>query len=35
MTYLWLIDPKSVDFRKANEDMKEHLQLSLENRTAT
>ncbi len=35
MTYLWLIDPKSVDFRKANEDMKEHLKLSLENRTAT
>ena len=35
MTYLWLIDPKSVDFRKANEDMKEHLKLSLKNRTAT
>ncbi len=35
MTYLWLIDPKSVEFRKANEDMKEHLKLSLKNRTAT
>lgn len=34
MTYLWLINPKSVDFQKANEDMKEHLRLSLKDRTA-
>jgi AcrR family transcriptional regulator len=32
MTYLWLINPKSIDFRKANEDMKVHLRLSLKNR---
>jgi AcrR family transcriptional regulator len=30
MTYLWLIDPTSVDFHKANEDMKKHLKLSLQ-----
>lgn len=35
MTYLWLINPESVDFRKANDDMKEHLRLSLQDRTAT
>lgn len=35
MTYLWLIDPKSIDFRKANEDMKEHIRLSLKNRNPT
>ena len=35
MTYLWLINPKSVDFGKANEDMKEHLRLSLIDRTKT
>ena len=35
MTYLWLIDPESVDFRKANEDMKKHLKLSLKDRTAS
>lgn len=35
MTYLWLIDPQSVDFRKANEDMKMHLKLSLAGRLAT
>ena len=29
MTYLWLIHPSSVDFHKANEDMKKHLELSL------
>jgi len=29
MTYLWLISPGSIDFHKANEDMKEHLQRSL------
>ena len=29
MTYLWLIHPTSVDFYKANEDMKKHLKLSL------
>ena len=33
MTYLWLINPKSVDFGKANENMKEHLRLSLQDRT--
>ncbi len=33
MTYLWLISPKSVDFKKANDDMKEHLRLSLIDRT--
>lgn len=30
MTYLWLINPASVDFRKANDDMKTHLRRSLE-----
>lgn len=30
MTYLWLINPKSVDFQKANDDMKTHLRRSLE-----
>ncbi len=34
MTYLWLINPKSIDFKKTNDDMKEHLRLSLKNRTA-
>ncbi len=34
MTYLWLINPKSIDFEKANEDMKEHLGLALKDRTA-
>lgn len=29
MTYLWLIDPQSIDFRKANNDMKAHLEISL------
>jgi len=29
MTYLWLINPKSIDFRKANDDMKVHLKISL------
>jgi AcrR family transcriptional regulator len=29
MTYLWLIDSESIDFRKANEDMKLHLRRSL------
>ena len=29
MTYLWVIDPESINFRKANGDMKTHLQLSL------
>ncbi len=29
MTYLWLINPKSIDFRKANDDMKIHLKISL------
>ena len=29
MTYLWLINPGSIDFRKANEDMKIHLRMSL------
>ncbi len=33
MTYLWLINPKSIDFAKANENMKEHLRLSLNDRT--
>ncbi len=30
MTYLWLISPDCVVFRKANEDMKLHLRLSLQ-----
>ena len=30
MTYLWLIAPESIDFRKANDDMKTHLRISLE-----
>lgn len=34
MTYLWLINPKSIDFRKANDDMKEQLKLSLKDRTS-
>lgn len=29
MTYLWLINPKSIDFRKANDDMKIQLKISL------
>ena len=29
MTYLWLINPTSIDFRKANEEMKHNLRLSL------
>lgn len=29
MTYLWVISPNSIDFRKANEDMKTHLKRSL------
>jgi len=29
MTYLWTINPDSVDFQKANEDMKRHLKISL------
>jgi len=29
MTYLWVINPGSIDFRKANEDMKTHLRISL------
>jgi AcrR family transcriptional regulator len=29
MTYLWVIDPESIDFRKANDDMKTHLRMSL------
>lgn len=29
MTYLWLINPQSIDFRKANDDMKVHLRISL------
>lgn len=29
MTYLWLINPDSIDFRKANEDMKVQLKISL------
>ena len=29
MTYLWLINPNSIDFRKANDDMKAHLKISL------
>lgn len=29
MTYLWMINPDSIDFRKANDDMKAHLKISL------
>ncbi len=29
MTYLWLINPQSIDFRKANDDMKAQLRISL------
>ena len=29
MTYLWVIDPGSINFRKANDDMKTRLQISL------
>jgi len=29
MTYLWVIDPESINFRKANDDMKTRLQISL------
>ena len=30
MTYLWLINPSSIDFSKANDDMKIHLRRSLQ-----
>ncbi len=30
MTYLWLISPTTIDFRKANDDMKTHLRMSLQ-----
>lgn len=30
MTYLWLINPESIDFRKANEYMKLHIRRSLQ-----
>lgn len=33
ITYLWLINPESIDFEKANEDMKAHLKLSLSERS--
>jgi hypothetical protein len=33
MTYLWLINPQSIDFRKANDDMKAHLKISLTPKT--
>jgi AcrR family transcriptional regulator len=29
MTYLWVIDPESINFRKANDDMKTQLRISL------
>lgn len=29
MTYLWLINPSAVEFRKANDDMKKHLRITL------
>jgi AcrR family transcriptional regulator len=29
VTYLWMINPDSIDFRKANDDMKAHLKISL------
>jgi AcrR family transcriptional regulator len=29
MTYLWVINPESIDFQKANDDMKMHLRMSL------
>lgn len=29
MTYLWLINPQSIDFGKANDEMKTHLKISL------
>ncbi|MGY8796185.1 MAG: TetR/AcrR family transcriptional regulator [Woeseiales bacterium] len=29
MTYLWVLNPESIDFRKANDDMMTHLKLSL------
>lgn len=31
MTYLWLISPSSIDFQKANNDMKSQLRMSLQN----
>ncbi len=34
MTYLWLINPNSIDFRKANDDMKVHLKISLSPKTS-
>lgn len=33
MTYLWLINPQSIDFRKANDEMKTHLKISLSSKT--
>lgn len=32
MTYLWLISPSSIDFQKANNDMKTQLRMSLQTR---
>jgi AcrR family transcriptional regulator len=29
MTYLWVLNPESIDFRKANDDMMTHFKLSL------
>ncbi len=34
MTYLWLINPNSIDFGQANDEMKKHLKISLKNRNA-
>jgi len=34
MTYLWLLNPASIDFRKANDDMKLHLKISLSPKTS-
>ncbi len=33
MAYLWLINPQSIDFRKANDEMKTHLKISLSSKT--
>ena len=35
MTYLWLINPDSIDFKTANSDMKAHLRMSLHNKQET
>jgi hypothetical protein len=34
MTYLWLINPSTINFEKANDDMKERLKIYLQSHSA-